>query len=115
MSGLFVDHIPPRDATLTRMHALKRLVLQHAQSHDQLPAALKAVSDRTQDAWKRDIDFEVSGDVIVFRSLGRDGATGGTGEDADIVRSFPPHDAQGRWNSEFVGWTEDAAGKGPNG
>jgi len=114
MSGLFVDRIPPRAATMTRMNVLKGLVLQYAQSHGHLPAALEAASDRIQDAWKRDIHFEVSGDVIAFRSLGRDGVLGGTGEDADIVRSFPLHDAQGRWSNEFVGWTEDIVRKGPN-
>ena len=107
MSGLFVDRIPPQAATSTRMNVLKRLVLQYAQSHGQLPAALDAVSDRIQDAWKRDIHFEVSGGVIVFRSLGRDGTVGGGGEDADIVRSFPSHDTQGRWSNEFVDWTEE--------
>jgi hypothetical protein len=102
LSGLFVDRIPPRAATLTRMHVLKRAVLQYAQRHDRLPASLMALPPSEgrnvgiQDAWKRDIVFEVSGDVIVFRSLGRDGAAGGSGEDADIVRSFPSHAAQGR-------------------
>ena len=120
ISGLFVDHIPPHAMTVTRMQHLKRRVLQYAQSHDRLPASLTALppmegyDDRIQDGWQRDIAFEVSGDVIAFRSLGRDGVLGGTGEDADIVRSFPLHDAQGRWSNEFVGWTEDIVRKGPN-
>jgi hypothetical protein len=34
LSGLFVDHIPPRAMTVTRMQALKRRVLRYAQGHD---------------------------------------------------------------------------------
>jgi len=120
LSGLFVDHIPPHAITVTRMQLLKRRVLQYARSHDRLPASLTALppmegyGGRIQDGWQRDIIFEVSGDAIVFRSLGRDGAVGGSGEDADIVRSVASNDGQGRWNSEFVDWTEDTVRKGPS-
>jgi hypothetical protein len=118
LSGLFVDHIPPHAMTVTRMQLLKRRVLQYAQSHDRLPASLTALppmegyDDRIQDGWQRDIAFEVSGDVIAFRSLGRDGVLGGSGDDADIVRSVPSHDAQGRWSEEFVAWAENTAAAG---
>ena len=61
-----------------------------------------------QEGWKRDIIFEASASgVVSFRSLGRDAVTGGSGEDADIVRSFPARDASGKWSDEMVEWTED--------
>jgi hypothetical protein len=72
---------------------------------------MEGYDGRIQDGWKCDITFEVSGDVLVFRSLGRDGAVGGSREDADIVRSVPSHDAQGRWSNEFAGWMEDGASR----
>jgi hypothetical protein len=89
-------------------------VLRYAQAHGQLPASLAALppmegyDSSVQDGWKRDIVFEVSASgVVSFRSLGRHAAVGGSGEDADIVRSFPSRDAQGNWSNEMVEWTED--------
>ncbi len=100
--------------TATRMQVLKRRVLRYAQSHSELPKSLAALptmkgyDSSVQDGWKRDIVFEVSAsDVVSFRSLGRDGAVGGSGEDADIVRSFPARDSQGKWSDEMMEWTED--------
>lgn len=62
-----------------------------------------------QDGWKRDIVFEVSASgVVSFHSLGRDAAPGGSGEDADIVRSFHVRNAQGKWSDEMVEWAEDS-------
>jgi hypothetical protein len=110
----FADRVPPRALTATRMQALKRQVLQYAHSHDELPKSLAALPplDRYdssyRDGWRRRIAFEVSASgVVSFRSLGRDGVRGGSGEDADIVRSFPARDAQGRWSDEMVAWSQD--------
>ena len=109
-----VDRIPPRALTATRMQVLKRRVLQYAQSHGELPKSLASLppmdgyDSSVQDGWKRDITFEVSASgVVSFRSLGRDGVAGGSGEDADILRSFPARDTQGKWSDEMVEWTED--------
>ena len=109
-----VDRIPPRALTATRMQVLKRRVLQYAQSHGELPKSLASLppmdgyDSSVQDGWKRDITFEVSASgVVSFRSLGRDGVAGGSGEDADILRSFPVRDTQGKWSDEMVEWTED--------
>ena len=110
----FVDRIPPRSLTATRMHVLKRRVLQFAQAHGELPKSLAAMpvmegyDSSIRDGWKRDIIFEVStSGVVTFRSLGRDGTIGGSGDDADIIRSFPARDAHGKWSDEMIEWSED--------
>lgn len=47
------------------------------------------IKDETNftDPWGRAYVFETTGDAFVVKSLGRDGAPGGDGEDADIVKS----------------------------
>ena len=111
----FVDRIPPRALTATRMHGLKRRVLQFAHERGELPKSLVALpvmegyDSSIRDGWKRDIIFEAStSGVVTFRSLGRDGALGGSGDDADIIRSFPAHDARGKWNDEMIEWSQDS-------
>lgn len=108
------DVIPPRSLTVTHMEILKRRLLRYAQLHGELPKSLadlpklEGYDNGVQDGWKRDIIYEVSRlGVVTLRSLGRDGIAGGVGEDADLVRSFPARDVQGRWNSESVSWSGD--------
>ncbi len=109
-----IDPIPPRSVTATRMHAMKRRVLQYAKAHDELPKSLATLpkmegyDSSLKDGWKRDILFRVADSTVVsLRSLGRDGVIGGSGEDADIVRSFRARDAGGNWSDELVDWSED--------
>jgi hypothetical protein len=109
-----VDVIPPRNLTATRMQVLKRRVLQYVQAHGELPSSLAALQkmegydNNIQDGWKKEITYEVStSGIVTFRSFGRDGVAGGSGEDADIVGSFPSHDKQGKWSDESVSWSED--------
>ncbi len=113
-----VDVVPPRGLTATRMQMLKRRVIQYGQAHGELPTSLAGLPEikgydcDIRDGWKRDIIFEVStSGVFTFRSLGRDGIVGGTGDDGDIVMSFPTRDAQGKWSDETVGWSEDTIRK----
>ena len=110
--------IPSRSLTATRMQVIKRRVLQYARAHGKLPESLAALpaiegyDSSIRDGWKRGILFEVSkSSVITLRSLGRDGKVGGTGDDADIIRSFPARDAQGQWSDEMVEWSEDTLQK----
>jgi len=89
-------------------------MIHYAQLHGELPGSLSVLpkmegyDSSTRDGWQRDIIFEVSSSgVVSFRSFGRDGAVGGSGEDADIVRAFSARDAQGKWSDEMVDWSED--------
>jgi hypothetical protein len=114
LASCVVETIPPGALTATRMQALKRRVLQYARAHDRLTSSLAALppmegyDNSVKDGWKRDILFEISAaGVVSFSSLGRDGVVGGSGESADIVRSFPSRDAQGNWSDEVVEWSED--------
>lgn len=114
LASCVVDHIPPRSLTATRMQVLKRRVLRFAQAHGELPKSLaelptmKGYDNSVRDGWERNIIFEVpTSGVVTFRCLGRDGASGGAGEDADIIMSFSARDAQGKWSDESVEWSED--------
>ena len=96
------------------MWVLKRRILQFAHSHGELPHTLTALPEMqgydtsTRDEWGRDIVFEVStSGIVTLRSLGRDGVVGGSGNDADMIGSFPSRDADGRWNDEMVQWSHN--------
>jgi hypothetical protein len=111
---VLVDTIPPRSLTVTHMTILKRRVLQFAHSRGELPHSLtdlpelRGFHDRVRDGWGRDIEFDVSSSgVVSFRSLGRDGIVGGSGEDADMLASFPSHDERGKWSDETVQWSHN--------
>jgi hypothetical protein len=88
--------------------------LQFAHSRGELPHSLtdlpelRGFHDRIRDGWGRDIEFDVSSSgVVTFRSLGRDGIVGGSGEDADMLASFPSHDERGKWSEETVQWSHN--------
>jgi hypothetical protein len=110
---IIVDRIPPRSLTATRMQGLKRRILRDAQAKGVLPVSLKNLlpiegfDNSLLDGWGREIVFDVSSGTVTLRSFGADGKTGGTGEDADIARSFPTRAADNQWNDESVAWTED--------
>ena len=112
---LIVGTIPARDATYTTMTLLKYRILVYAREHGQLPAELSLVpsrpgfSDRNTDAWGRSIIYQVdSSGMVVLKSLGRDGISGGAGKDADIVCTFGSRDREGNWNDPVVAWTIDS-------
>jgi hypothetical protein len=44
--------------------------------------------NRTTDAWGRPLNFQIEGDRFTLTSLGRDGVSGGTGDDADLIREY---------------------------
>ena len=113
LAFMLVDTIPPRSLTATRMMVLQRRILQFAHSHGELPHSLTGLPEiqgkdnGIQDGWGRDIILEVSSSgIVTLHSLGRDGVVGGSGEDADMIGTFPSRDEQGRWN-EMVEWSRD--------
>jgi len=106
--------IPPRVLTATRMWVIKRRILQFTQSHNQLPSSLSDLPIMTgydnsvSDEWGHVMAYEVSpSGLVTLTSLGRDGKIGGSGKDADMVATFPSHDAQGKWSDELVQWNHD--------
>jgi hypothetical protein len=109
----FVDVIPPRALTVTRMQVIKRRALRYAQEHGELPPSLTALpsmdgyDNSILDGWKKPIMYEsATSGIVTFRSYGRDGKRGGEGEDADIMRSFPARNDRNKWNDELVDWSE---------
>jgi len=115
--GLFVagciDRIPPTSLTETRMFVTKRRILQYAQAHDQLPPDLSSLPQMAgydmslKDGWGRTLSYQTnSAGTVTLESLGRDGVLGGSGEDADIIRSFPIRDSHGAWSDEMVDWSK---------
>ena len=112
---MFVETIPARDATYTTMAVFKYRILVYARLHGQLPADLSVVpsrpgfTDRNSDAWGRKILYQAdSSGMVTLKSLGRDGAPGGTGKDTDIVCAFASRDREGKWNDPVVAWAADS-------
>jgi hypothetical protein len=111
---MLVDTIPRRSITASHMMVIKRCILQHAHSHGELPHSLTGLPEMQgrdnciRDGWGRNIILEVSSSgIVTLRSLGRDGVVGGSGEDADMIGTFPSRDEQGRWSDEMVEWSHD--------
>lgn len=104
-----VHKIPPRSLTVTRMHVVKRRVLQYAHSQNELPKSLLQLpkmpgyDNSVQDSWNRDFVYEVdSAGNVTLKSYGKDGVVGGDGENVDIVGVFASRNANGKWNDELV-------------
>jgi hypothetical protein len=98
------DEIPVRELTLTRMRGVQTRILEYARSHDQLPADLadlpqrQGYDDSITDAWGRKFIYNVDrSGTVTLKSLGRDGAPGGSGEDADIICKFQSRRPDGNW------------------
>jgi type II secretion system (T2SS) protein G len=91
-----IDGVTPIAQTEERMRVLSWSIISYVRAHGQLPASLddlpktRTVTYPTNDAWNRPIAFEFSSSgTFTLRSLGRDGVAGGSGDDHDIVISFP--------------------------
>ena len=82
-------------------------ILEYAHAHNQLPVNLAALpplplkpgTDRhLEDGWGRTILYEVdTAGLVTLKSLGRDGAPGGEGHDADVIVQFPSRNPDGSW------------------
>ncbi len=111
---LFVDTVPPHSMTHGSMHMCKRRVLRYAYEHGKLPSALSETEPiegflaSTKDGWGVVLDYSVdTNDVVTFKSLGKDRAVGGVGDNADMIGVFHARQPDGSWSSEFVDWTQD--------
>ena len=109
------DLLPARGLTAIRMETLKQRILHYARTHNEFPKTaadlplLNSRDNTVQDGWGRDIRFEIAPNgIVTLTSLGRDGRPGGTGDDADITRTFPAHTPQGAWSEETVAWSSDS-------
>jgi hypothetical protein len=110
---LFVTRIPPRSHTHAAMHMMKRRILRYASAHNAAPTTLDQLPfidgyhNDTVDGWRRPIDWKADGDKVTFISLGRNGKSGGVGEDADMVGVFLMKNSNGHWADEFSDWETD--------
>ena len=86
--------IPPEALTYTAKTETMvriRMYLRHEKS---LPKSLdilpvrQGYANRTTDAWGQPLIYSIKEDGFTLSSLGRDGATGGSGEDKDLVKKF---------------------------
>jgi hypothetical protein len=111
---LLVDTIPPLSMTDLSMQACKRRVQRFAQEHGRLPLSLSETHpiqgwhSSIKDGWGVVVDygFDANG-IVTLRSLGKDRAVGGTGNDVDMIGIFPSKKKDGSWSDEFVEWTQD--------
>lgn len=115
---LFVrsEVMPPQSRTVVRMHNIARRIIRYALIHNRLPENLMILPDLPEhdnsvtDGWDRDIIYQAdpNGDITLV-SYGRDGVSGGTGENQDIVGVYSCRNAAGKWNEEYGNWKRDPA------
>jgi len=111
---LLIDWGSNEITTTTRMSLVKRRILLFAHQHDRLPTTLTEIpplggnfDNSIMDGWGRPIQYEVNDSkTVTLKSFGKDGVPGGVGKNADIVLSFPTHDADGNWSDPLVHWLE---------
>ncbi len=119
----FADVVPPSSRTACAMHMCKRRIQLYAAEHGALPPELSAAKEipgfnnSPDDAWGRPVvySFDANG-VVTLKSLGKDGAPGGAGENADVLGVYPSRQPDGKWSGELVEWSVDpftGRSKGP--
>lgn len=95
------------------MTVLKRRIARCASAEGVAPKVLTTLPELsgldniTEDAWGRPIRMSVIGSRVTLVSLGRDGAAGGTGDDADMSGTFSLRNEDGSWAREDATWIED--------
>ena len=111
---LFVETVPPHSMTHMSMTMCKRRILRYAQKHDTLPSSLsdtkpiEGYHSSVKDGWGFAIAYSVNtNDVVTLRSLGKDNALGGTGDNIDMIGIFSARKPDGSWSDEFIDWTQD--------
>src|SRR5437868_14045067 len=91
----FVDTIPAKNLTETRMAVTYYRIQRFWNAHGKVPATPGELPEKEQkdcsmiDGWGRKLKWESDGKTKVkVWSLGRDGKLGGSGEDADLEFVF---------------------------
>jgi hypothetical protein len=81
--------------TVTSMNETAYRIGMYLRSHGDLPDGISGLPvrdghlNRTTDGWGKPLVFErTSSNSFTLTSLGRDGASGGNGDDQDIVRRY---------------------------
>ncbi|HLP42181.1 MAG TPA: type II secretion system protein GspG [Fibrobacteria bacterium] len=90
-----VSRIPANSLTATRMFILENRIQEFYVSTGKVPVALNdlpqkvGIDNKTVDGWGRQFLFSSDSlGQLTLLSLGRDGITGGTEQDADIIGVF---------------------------
>lgn len=82
--------------TFYRIHLFMQKEGKIPRSFDVLPRR-EGYSNRTTDGWGQELAYMISENgILTLKSLGRDGKIGGSGEDADITRSYRTVDDDGK-------------------
>ncbi|HZM02115.1 MAG TPA: type II secretion system protein GspG [Candidatus Saccharimonadales bacterium] len=107
LPAFFPGTVPRGKITRQRMAFDRVRILEYGRVHGQLPPNLAALprlglkpeaDHYLEDAWHKRLIYEVeSSGTVTLKSLGKDGALGGSDDDADIIFRFPSHNADGSW------------------
>jgi hypothetical protein len=103
--------IPPDAMTHTAIVESFVRMQMYLKDHHQFPASLDELpkrngyANRTTDGWQRPLIYKVEQDnFVTLLSFGKDGKEGGTGDNADIQRTYRTKNADGSWCVEEEGW-----------
>jgi len=86
--------ITPREMTVTAMGETEYRIGMYFSEHGGLPADFSVLPVRsgymnsTTDGWGRPLIYDRTNDGFSLTSLGRDGVSGGTEEDEDVVQEY---------------------------
>jgi len=94
--------------SFARMHIYLTKHHRFPASLDELPKR-DGYANRTTDGWHRPLLYRIEEEnFITLFSLGKDGKPGGTGEDADIQRTYRTKNRDGSWCVDEELWLATA-------
>ena len=104
-----VTTVTPHDMSLTAIGETHVRMHLYLREHRECPPSLAELPkrdgymNRTTDGWNRPLLYSVDDSgIITLSSLGRDGVSGGTGDDRDITRRFRTRNADGTLNLSLI-------------
>jgi len=102
-----VPIIPPGDMTVTAIGETRVRIHLYMLAKKEVPSDLAALPKRdgfanlSTDGWGRPLIYSADREgVITLTSLGRDGKSGGTGDDADITKMYRTRNKDGSLNDD---------------